>query len=93
MTITVTRSGGASGPASVNYLTASSSAIAGNDFVTKSGTLLWSSNDAASKSFTVPIINDTTREGAETFQIRLSGAITATLGSPATATVTIVDND
>ena len=93
VTISVTRSGGSTGAASVNYATANGSATAGNDYTAKSGTLTWANNDATTKTFTVSVANDTLKESAETFQIRLSGAVTATLGSIATATVTITDND
>ncbi|WP_428310343.1 Calx-beta domain-containing protein [Hydrocarboniphaga sp.] len=92
-TITVVRSGGSMGSASIDYVTANGSATAGNDYTAKSGTLIWASGDAASKSFAVVVANDTIHEAAETFQIRLSGAVTATLGTPSSATVTITDND
>ena len=92
-TITITRSGGSMGAASVDYVTANGSATAGNDYTAKSGTLTWASGDAASKSFTVVVANDTIHEPSETFQVRLSGAVTATLGTPSSATVTITDND
>ncbi|WP_299690007.1 Calx-beta domain-containing protein [Hydrocarboniphaga sp.] len=93
VTITVSRSGGATGSASIDYTTANGSAVAGSDYTAKSGTLTWANGDAANKTFTVVIANDTLRETAETLQVRLSGAVTATLGSPASATVTITDND
>jgi ribosomal protein L35AE/L33A len=93
VTITISRSGGSTGAASVDYATANGGATAGNDYTAKSGTLTWANGDAASKSFTVSIANDTLKEAAETFQIRLSAAVTAALGTPATATVTITDND
>jgi serine protease len=93
VTITVTRTGGATGAASINYATANGSALAGSDYTAKSGTLTWANNDAASKTFAVTIANDTLKESAETFQVHLSSPVTATLGSQSSATVTIVDND
>src|SRR6185436_1380258 len=46
-----------------------------------------------SKTFIVPIIDDSYAEGNETFSVVLSNPIGATLGAPATATVSITDND
>src|SRR5262249_12866606 len=45
------------------------------------------------KTVSVFIIDDSYAEGAETFNVNLSSPVGATLGSPATATVTITDND
>ena len=50
--------------------------------------------DNAPKTFTVPITDDGTFESNETINITLSGPTgDATLGSPATAVLTIVEND
>jgi len=46
-----------------------------------------------SKSFSIAIIDDSYAEGNETFSVSLSGTSSATLGTRATATVTIIDND
>lgn len=91
--IAISRSGGATGSASISYATANSSALAGKDFVAVSGTLVWANNDATTKTISVPILNDTVKEGTETFQVRLSSPVAATLGSQSLAAVTIVDND
>src|SRR5262249_8670706 len=56
------------------------------------GTVRFAAGES-SKTFTIPIINDVLVEGNETFTITLSNAVGATLGLPAAATVTIVDND
>jgi hypothetical protein len=91
--IYVSRTGGSSGVASVAYATANGTATAGSDYTAKSGTLNWSSGDAADKSFDVTILNDGIYEGDETFTVTLSGATGATLGSPTSTTVTITDDD
>jgi len=39
------------------------------------------------------VVDDVSIEGNETFNLTLSDVSNANLGSPATATVTIVDND
>ena len=46
-----------------------------------------------SHTFTVPIIDDNTAEGAETFTLTLAAGSGYSLGSPATTTVTITDDD
>ena len=45
------------------------------------------------KSFNVFVSDDLTRESTETFNVRLSSPSNAALGTPALATVSIVDND
>ncbi len=93
ITITLQRTGGSTGAASINYVTANGTATAGNDYAAKSGTVTCANGDAANKSFTISVSNDTLTEPAETFQVRLSAPVTAALGATSTATVTINDND
>ena len=93
-TITVTRTGGSDGAVGVTYATADGSATSGSDYTATTGSLSWVAGDSASKSFTVPITNDGTTEINETVALSLS-AVTggATLGAPANAILTIVDDD
>lgn len=93
--LTVTRTGGASGSATVNFTTSNGTATAGNDYTAVSSPppLSWADGDAAPKTICVPIIQDNANEGAETFNVTLSGATGAALGAPASATVTINDDD
>jgi hypothetical protein len=92
-TITVTRSGGSDGAVSVSYATSGGTAAAGQDYTAVSGTLTWAAGDTSSKTFTIPIMDDSLVEGNETIGLTLSNATGgATLGA-ATATLTIVDND
>jgi hypothetical protein len=96
VTLTVTRTNGASGAVNVNYSTSNGTATAGSDYTTTMGTLTWASGDAAAKSISVPVLDDAAFENSETFTVALDGlSVTggATLGSPATATVTLTDND
>jgi CSLREA domain-containing protein len=91
--LTVTRNGGAASGISVDYATANGTAVAGQDYAASSGSLNFGANET-SKTFTVPIINDTTVEGNETFTVNLtSPSGGATLGTPAGLVVTILDND
>ncbi len=93
VTVSVARTGGSYGAASVSYATANSSAASGSDYTATSGTLSWASGDSAVKTIRVPVLNDTLAEASESFQIRLSAASGASLGSLSSSTVTIVDDD
>ncbi|MBI2437860.1 MAG: hypothetical protein HYV36_03485 [Lentisphaerae bacterium] len=92
-TLTVTRTGGRFGPASVDYATADGTSSADSDYVSQSGTLSWSAGDSLSRTITISITDDSLDENDETFTVTLSNATGADLGSPSSATVTIVDND
>jgi len=89
LTITVIRSGGSSGAASIHYATAAGTATAGTDFTAASGTLSWASGDASSKTFTVAISTATPFSGTKSFTVTLSAVSGGTLGTPASSTVTI----
>ena len=93
VTLTVTRSGGSAGAVSVAYATLPGTASAGSDFTAKTGTLSWPTGDTTARTITIPILDDRVKESAETFQVKLSAPSKASLGSLATSTVTIVDND
>ncbi|MEQ2006395.1 MAG: putative Ig domain-containing protein [Limisphaerales bacterium] len=92
--LSIVRLGGSWGTVTVECGTSDGSARAGSDFVGLTNTLSWANGDASPKPFTVNLINDTIVESGETFTVRLfnPGAGTS-LGNPATATVTIVDDD
>jgi hypothetical protein len=85
--ISVSRTGGSSGAASVHYATSDGTAHAGTDYSAASGTLSWADGDAAAKSLSVPVSNSTPYSGIRTFNLQLSSASGATLGSPSSATV------
>ncbi|MFT3706940.1 MAG: Calx-beta domain-containing protein [Archangium sp.] len=93
-TITVRRTNGSTGAVSVNYATSNGTATAGSDYTATSGTLSWANGESAQKSFTVPILDDTTYEGSETVTLTLSSPTGgATLGTPSTATLRITDDE
>lgn len=94
VTITATRTGGSSGAVGISYATSNGTATAGSDYTAASGTLSWADGDTADKTFTVSITNDTAVESNETFNVTLSSPTGgATLGTPSSAVVTILDND
>src|SRR5258708_3675497 len=62
------------------------------DYLTTLGTLQFAAGETT-KTISIPIIDDVYAEGSETFTISLSNPTGATLGTPATATLTINDND
>ena len=88
----VTKSGATALPASVHYATSDGTATAGQDYTATAGDVMFAHNET-SKEITVPITDDITYEGDEGFTVTLSGPSGATLGSPDTAAVTIIEDD
>ena len=104
-TITVTRSGDTSFPASVNYTTGDASGAnncnvnngsgsARCDYLSTLGTLNFGANEL-SKTILIPIVDDVYVEGPETFTVTLSaaGGSNVTLGSPSVTTITITETE
>ena len=92
-TITVTRTGGIASGVGVSYATSNGTATAGADYTATSGTLTFAAKQT-SKTFIVPITNDTLVEGNETVNLTLSNPTGgAALGAQNTAELTISDND
>jgi outer membrane biosynthesis protein TonB len=75
----------------VAYATADGSAVVGDDYGARSGTLVFLAGDT-SKSVSVPLVDDDVAEGDETFTVMLSSAVNATLADPH-GVGTIVDDD
>ena len=75
----------------VNYATANGTAVATNDYVSKSGTLSFAPNEV-SKTISIAIVQDTIDELNETFTIGLSNPTNAAI-SDNSATVTITDDE
>jgi len=95
--IYIRRTGGREGRASVDYATSDGSATAGSDYTSRNGTLVWLPGEGDLYGGTwevhIPIIDNAIVDGNKTFTVNLSGASGASLGSPSSATVTIIDND
>ncbi|HVF48430.1 MAG TPA: Calx-beta domain-containing protein [Pyrinomonadaceae bacterium] len=90
--ISVTRTGDTSSAVSVNYDTSDGSASERSDYTTAVGTLRFVAGETT-KTFNVFITDDAYGEGLETFQIVLSNASGATVGTPSSASVTITSNE
>ena len=88
-TIAVTRSGNTLSAASVNYATADGSAVAPVDYAATRGTLSFAPGEAT-KSFTVPIVDDREADAGETLTLALSGAAP---GDSGTAELRIFDDE
>jgi len=94
-TLTVVRTGGIAAGVLVEFTTVDGTAVGGSegDFAPTRGILTFGAGNT-SATITVPITSDNIAEGSESFQVRLLNPTGgATLGSPATATVTIMDDD
>ncbi len=94
LTVNVTRTGAAIGAASARYATANGTAAAGSDYSAAAGIVSWAAGDVSDKIITVPILSDSLGEPSEIFTVTLSRpAGDAALGTPVSATVTILDDD
>ena len=91
MRFTVTLSPAATGTVTVDWATADGTATAGTDYTAGNGSLTFDDGDA-SKEVSVLVTGDNVDEPAETFKVRLSSAVGATIGD-AEATGTIRDDD
>ena len=91
-TLTVSLSAAASKVVSVNYATTNGTALSGSDYTASTGTLTFAIGET-SKTFTVPVLGDTTVEANETFTISLTSPSNATLSAAASAVVTLSNDD
>ncbi|MFL6210717.1 MAG: DUF4394 domain-containing protein [Pyrinomonadaceae bacterium] len=89
--ITVTRTGG-TGVAFVTISTVSGTASDRTDFIPIFRQVTFGVGET-SKTVNIPVIDDFRVEGDEMFTVTLSGPLNTVLGTPNSATVTIVDND
>ena len=91
-TITLTRTGSTAAVAIVHFATADGTAKAGTDYTARSIDVTFNVGDVA-KNVTVPILDDAVLEGDQTVTLALSTPTGALLGGPATAVLTILDNE
>ena len=91
-TVTLRRNGNTSAASSVQVSTSNGTALASSDYTATSGIVTFAIGEA-SKTFTVPILNDTVSEPSETINLTLSNVSGAALATQTTATITIADDD
>ena len=93
VTVTVQRVGGSDGVVSIGYSTSNGTARTPGDYGAKSARLRFGDGQT-SRSFTVPIVNDTRHEPAERFTVRLADPRGgAALSTPTGAKVSIAASD
>ena len=92
-TITVILSSASPGIVEVDYGTSNGTAEAGLDYTAIPTTTLTFNPGDTSKTFTVPIIDDNGVELDETVILSLGNPSNTVLGTPASATLTILDNE
>lgn len=90
--LTVTRSGNSASSASVAYGTSNGTAKEGRNYVAAFGAVNFAAGET-SKTFTVLIIDNAFVDGARTVSLALSNPTGAVLSTPATASLTINEND
>jgi Calx-beta domain len=91
LVLTVTRSGNSDVQITVQYRTADGNASSKSDYTSTSGTLTFQPGQT-SRTIAVAIKGDRKREPNETFTVRLSNAVGATIND-AVATATILNDD
>jgi CSLREA domain-containing protein len=89
----VERRYGTAGTISVDYSTSDGTATAPADYQATSGTVVFGPGETE-KQLVIPIVDDRSYEGDETFNVTLSNPVlTAIPGPRTTSVVTIIDND
>ncbi|MBI3331612.1 S-layer homology domain-containing protein [Candidatus Peregrinibacteria bacterium] len=90
--VTLKRSGG-TGPVTVNYTLTNGSAVLGSEYSTTNGSVTFEGSDTL-KTFPVAVIDDSAIDGNKTLTMALGSPTGgAKLGNPATAVLTIIDNE
>lgn len=98
LTVEALRVGDPSETISVDFVTSDGTAQAGSNYTRTSGRLTFGP-DISSQTITVPIIDNSSTEGTTTFTVTLSNPLgedtdnPPRLGTPSSATVSIIDND
>ena len=92
--VVVNRVGGSDGAVSALLSTSNGTATTPADYTATSVTVAFAAGDTAPKTVSIPVANDTLVEGNETLNVTLSSPTGgATLGTPASAVVSIIDDD
>jgi hypothetical protein len=92
--ITVTRTGGSSGQVSAQFSTGGGTAVPGQDFTTTNTTVTFADGEVGPKPVLIPILDNQLVQAKRTLNLTLSNPTGgATLGTPSTAVLNIIDND
>lgn len=91
-TVTVILNAASGLPVTVRYAATNGMATPGIDFTPVEGLLVFAPGQT-SRTFTVPLIDESLDELAETIELKLSHSTNALLGVPFEATLTILDDD
>jgi hypothetical protein len=92
LTLTILRTSGSLGNASVDYKTMDNTALSGQDLSSSKGTLFFSEGEI-SKTLVLDILDDKVIETTELFSVILSNPTEAILGIPSKTEISIIDND
>lgn len=92
--VTARRDGSAIGTVSVDYDLTNASAESGTDYQgTTSGTFSWDDGDAEPRNIEFVVVDDGSTEDSEFFELTLSNAVGASIGTTGTVRVNISDNN
>ncbi len=91
--VTVLRTNGSSGFASVRYRTSDGTALNGYDYVGTNNVILTFADGVTAQTISIPILEDLLVESPESFTVSLLNPFGAAIGQVGNATVTISDND
>ena len=87
--LTITRTGGSTGPVSVQYASGNGTALAGTDYTAVSGTVQWLDGDTVPKTITIPLLNNPVIGPGKALSVTLTSPVNGSLGAQSSATVTI----
>ena len=93
ITLRVVRAGDASQAVTVPYSTQDGSATSGSDYVAATGTVEISAGSRLSKPLSFEPVNDSSREGSESFSVTLGSPTGAESADPSVLEVTILDDE
>ena len=93
LTVTVTRSGPAELPATVEIATTDGTAIAPGDYGAVATQLSWAAGETGTKSIDIPLVLDAEHETDETFTVALGAVSGDTLGPNTVVAVTLEDSN
>jgi hypothetical protein len=90
--LTVGRTGGSTGPVSVDFATANGTATAGIDYTATNGTLSWADGDVTPKTISVSLLNNPAIGPDKTVGVTLSNPQYGSLGAITVDTLTITES-